>query len=209
MVSVGREAQRGAHDEEREADAAVATPAEQSEPVAGGLPAGGGKAQPAEGAQPVEEPRVSVVRLRLGATRLLFDAASLDGAFALGEITPVPGLPGFMLGLVVSRARVFPLVDPRPILGLETLPAAPGYALLARAGAITLALAADAIEGPLWLPASELAPPGGRPPHQVPGAVAADGAHLVDVVRLLADARLTIDQPPPMPPKRQPEPGGP
>jgi purine-binding chemotaxis protein CheW len=53
------------------------------------------------------------VRFTLCGDRFALDARHVLEAVPLGEPTPVPGTPGFVLGVVNHRGRVLPLLDLR------------------------------------------------------------------------------------------------
>jgi chemotaxis signal transduction protein len=59
------------------------------------------------------DPGRDFVRLTLCGDRFAVDAQHVLEATALGEPTPVPGTPGFLLGVVNHRGRVLPVFDLR------------------------------------------------------------------------------------------------
>jgi purine-binding chemotaxis protein CheW len=54
---------------------------------------------------------VSVLEFRLGAERYAVENAAVREVHVLREITPVPGTPDFILGVVIVRGRICSVVD--------------------------------------------------------------------------------------------------
>lgn len=140
---------------------------------------------------------VDLVLFRSGNGRYAIDAGHADVVLHAAA-TPLPGVPSFHLGLVLHRGEVYPLVDIGPLLGLG--PAGRdgvGYAILCSAGEGAIAIAADAIDGLYRLDGAGFALPPESEGHSAIHGMTVDGAVIIDVARLLRDARLTInDQPP-------------
>jgi purine-binding chemotaxis protein CheW len=60
-----------------------------------------------------DDPGCDFVRFTLGGDRFAIDAEHVLEATSLGEPTPVPGTPDFLLGVVNHRGRVLPVFDLR------------------------------------------------------------------------------------------------
>lgn len=101
----------------------------------------------------------------------------------LRELSPLPGAPQELAGMIAARSRVVPVVDPRPLLGLSNV----GLSDL------TVALVVDGPRGPFALAAErvegrvEVGPGGSPPPGPGPFLrIAPDGLVILDVDRLVA-----------------------
>jgi purine-binding chemotaxis protein CheW len=91
---------------------------------------------------------------------VLFDACRVDSVVDLGEVTPVPGAGGAVIGLAAMRSRVATVLDARRLLGLSSDDeAAGGRAVVTAVDGHLYAIAVDTLED---VAAFDLAPlPGG------------------------------------------------
>ena len=55
--------------------------------------------------------------VRVGATWLALPAAAIEAVLAYGAVTPIPGAPPAIIGLVSIRSRILPLIDCARIAG--------------------------------------------------------------------------------------------
>lgn len=140
---------------------------------------------------------IDLVLFRSGSGRYAIDAGQADVVLHAAA-TPLPGVPSFHLGLILHRGGVCPLVDIGPLLGRGAAGRdGAGYAILCSAGDGAIAIAADVIDGLFRVDAAGLALPPGGDGHPAIHGMTADGAVVIDAARLLRDARLIInDQPP-------------
>jgi purine-binding chemotaxis protein CheW len=73
-------------------------------------------------ARPREEPRtagVQVVAFRLGGERYAVEVGAVFQVVEAAGLSPLPATPPWVLGAVVARTRVVPVLDLRALLGLE------------------------------------------------------------------------------------------
>jgi purine-binding chemotaxis protein CheW len=120
-----------------------------------------------------------VVRFTLCGQRFAVDAAHVLEAAALGDPTPVPGTPAFLLGVVNHRGRVLPVMD----LRRQLVPGGDATGALTNTVAVsvdgmTFAIAAESVEETARVPVEAL-----------------DRAlvTVLDLEALAADPRLRID----------------
>ncbi len=140
----------------------------------------------------------------LGPETLAADLSDILEARPLPELTPVPGAPGYVLGLVNLRGAIHPVVDLAPLLGL------PARDLSAEPHIVRAPVAADkagegaslcfVTDGRPWSmtaeksalsPAPDSMAEAARPfvRGSLPGPVL-----ILDLIRLLSDNRLVVDQ---------------
>jgi len=73
-------------------------------------------------ARPREEPRAAglpVVAFRLGGERYAVEVGAVFQVVEATGLSPLPATPPWVLGAVVARTRVVPVLDLRALLGLE------------------------------------------------------------------------------------------
>jgi len=73
-------------------------------------------------ARPREEPRAAglpVVAFRLGGERYAVEVGAVFQVVEATGLSPLPATPQWVLGAVVARTRVVPVLDLRALLGLE------------------------------------------------------------------------------------------
>jgi chemotaxis methyl-accepting protein methylase/chemotaxis signal transduction protein len=120
-----------------------------------------------------------LVVFRAGSERYAIDAVDIEEAIEVTEVTPLPGLPPFYRGLIIHQGVVYSLIDIRPLTGApagdEFVPA---HAILFLSDERAVAIAAESLESFV---------------RTDPAAIASEGIALLDVHRLLGDARLVID----------------
>ncbi len=116
---------------------------------------------------------------------------------APGELTPLPLVPDFLLGVVYHQGRIVPVFDLRRLMDLagHAWQAGEPVVVVETAG-IVFALRADAVIGTRRIGAEELGPlPSGAAPHR--GAwfrgLSADMILVVDLAALAGDPRIAID----------------
>jgi purine-binding chemotaxis protein CheW len=141
-------------------------------------------------------PLVEIVTFSLGPESFAIEAALVRDVVRLTSLTPVPGTPDFVLGVVNHRGEILMVVDLRKLLGLER----PGITDLSRIVVLgeeraEFGLLVDSTRELRSIGRAEiLAPPGGRGP--------IDPCFLVGVTRealavldgwaLLQDPRLLV-----------------
>ncbi len=106
---------------------------------------------------------VSVLSFRVGGERYAVPIEAVDHVLESKGLCPLPGAPRYVLGALLSRSRVVPVLDLRQVLGLE----GGGMSDLARVVVVEVAeeffgLAAEEVDGRQELPRADLShpPPG-------------------------------------------------
>lgn len=136
---------------------------------------------------------VDVVEFTLGGERYAVPAERVVAVATFTNITALPGVPGFLLGLVTVHGRIVPAVDLRRFLGLSSRGIVDLHHLvLITGGSLTFALVADLVLGARRFRAATLAP-GAGPIAAHAAGVSPDGVMLLDVARFCADPRHVID----------------
>lgn len=126
---------------------------------------------------------VELVVFRAGNERYAIEALEAEEAIEVGDITAVPGLPPFYLGLIVHAGIVYPLLDVRPLVGSPVeFDFEPAQALLFLSKERAIAVAAEWVESFVRVDTASIA-----------GGKTSDGIVLLDLQKLLADVRLVVD----------------
>ena len=117
----------------------------------------------AESRQEERRETLSVLAFRVGGERYAVPIDAVDHVLESRGLCPLPGAPRYVLGALVSRSRVVPVLDLRQVLGLE----GGGLSDLSRVVVVEAAeeffgLAAEEVDGRQELPRAELShpPPG-------------------------------------------------
>ncbi len=131
----------------------------------------------------------------LGAEQYGLPANQVHEVRPLSLLTHLPGTPAFLAGLINVRGRIVPVIDLRPLLGLNTDSPSTSVVLLAhRSGQIGLLVAGRPTVRPL--PVADLTDP---PPGHLSGidstcirGITPGLVIVLDAERLLADPRLVV-----------------
>jgi purine-binding chemotaxis protein CheW len=107
----------------------------------------------------VEEDLLSLVEFELAGERYGIELASVREVSLLKELTPVPGTPGFILGIMNLRGEIRTVIDLKrffelPSRGITEL----NKIIMLHADGMELGVLADAILGVHSVPLSELQP---------------------------------------------------
>ena len=99
---------------------------------------------------------VEILEFTLGQERYAFRTSYVREVFSLAEITPLPGLPPYILGVVNVRGRILSVMDIRRLLefgnvGLTNL----NKAIILHHGEMELAVLADEVAGVYAVDADE------------------------------------------------------
>ncbi|MBI4213795.1 MAG: chemotaxis protein CheW [Chloroflexi bacterium] len=154
-------------------------------------------------AVPVEEASVweeslDILVFALGEERYAIETAHVLEVVPLGVLTPVPGTPAFVLGVVNHRGHVLSVLHLGRILELSGPEDSHAERVVAvEAGEMTFGLAADAVEGTLRLDARELGPAlaAGERPTFLRG-VTDDMVAVLDLEAFARDARILVNAEP-------------
>lgn len=141
---------------------------------------------------------VEVIGFAIGEDRFAVELEQGAAVAALSNLTGIPGLPAFYLGLISHRGVIFPVIDPRPLLGVNhDAGFEANYAVLTRSGDGAIGLAASAIQGIGRYRDREVATAGEETSRlRAVRGIASDGTTIIDAARLLQDVRLLVDDQP-------------
>jgi purine-binding chemotaxis protein CheW len=141
---------------------------------------------------------IDVLAFRLGAETYAVQPQHVARVHALEQLTPLPGLPAFVLGIARVRGEIVSVLDLRslfelPERGLGQL----NRLIVLRSAHMRFGVLADAIEGMRRLPRGGLLASlptlhGVRARYLM--GVGEEHIVVLDAARLLADERLVIDQ---------------
>ncbi|TXT51125.1 MAG: purine-binding chemotaxis protein CheW [Spirochaetes bacterium] len=150
-------------------------------------------AAPSDTGSPVQGASRILV-FELGGQRFAFPTNQVDRVLLSPKIFPLPGTPAHILGVANILGEILPILDLRPLLGMEAaLADANARLLLLEHGAVKLGLMADSVEGILEFPESSFHP---TPPtlqrslSRYATLVLLDGTVLLDRNALLGDQSL-------------------
>ena len=160
------------------------------------------KTRAAETARPPKEPEYSdaidVVRFGIGSEVYAFEAAFLSEAQRFREPTPVPYVPGYILGILYMRGRFVSVVDLKRFLGLDETAASPATSLLLLSDEKReFALAVDSVLDERKLPLETLQPLAHGfvlERRELIRGVTEEGSVLLDAKRFLHDPSMQIHQ---------------
>lgn len=154
-------------------------------------------------AQPVHTEReaqatLPVLLFVLEGERFAAEIRYLREVFTIREITPLPGTPPFVLGLINVRGHIMSVVDIRRFLGLNARSQRmPSIALLVANGGMEIGFAVDDVLGSWELPVEHLHPPlptlSGRSVEYLKG-ITSERVALLDLDRLLRSAEIIVDE---------------
>jgi len=143
-----------------------------------------------------------LVVFRIGGERYAIDAIEVSQAMAVSEITALPGVSAFYRGFISHQGTVYPLLDLRSLLGRESDDGAPpAEAILIAFEGFKIAICADVVESFEHIDTATIAEVHAPEDESTGTAIrgVTDSAIVVlDIRMLLADARLVVDDRPPV-----------
>lgn len=107
----------------------------------------------------VDEPMEKMVIFRVAGELYAFPGRNVMEILPAMEISPIPGTPPCIPGLITVRGEIESVLDLRSILGLPGLPEGEGQILLARGGSIRSGVLIDSVEDVADVPLSAIFPP--------------------------------------------------
>jgi purine-binding chemotaxis protein CheW len=155
-------------------------------------------------AQPLEDESaregLEIIVFRVGSERFAFESSQVREVFTAREITPLPGTPPWVAGILNVRGRILSVLHVGILLGAEAEhDAATNCLLILRGdeieGASDVALLTGALEGISLLPANALEPPhalAGAPGARYRRGLTSEGITLLDAAPLLGDSQLLV-----------------
>lgn len=153
-------------------------------------------AEPVHAAAPTGA-MLELLELRLAQERYAMETRHVEQVVPLKDITPLPGTPAFLLGIVNVRGRILPVIDIRrffdlPQIGLTDL----HRIILVRGDELEFGVLADAITGLRAVPAADLQVSlptlEGIRSDYLKGVIS-DRVAVLDFDRILADPRIIIN----------------
>ena len=152
---------------------------------------------------PITGEMMELVILALGAERYGVDVRFIQEVQPLDNLTPLPGVPAFWVGLVNLRGHLYPVLDLRNLLGLPPRPAAgqgeaeppPAKVVLAVTKGLEICLLADdvpevrqVLKAEIGVPLIEVT----GPVRTLTAGVTSDLLTVLNIEALLTDARLAV-----------------
>jgi purine-binding chemotaxis protein CheW len=139
---------------------------------------------------------LDVLEFRLGSEEYGVESRYVREVYPLRDYTPLPGTPGFVLGIMSVRGQILSIMDLRVFFDLPGRDAAdPDLVVILRSDDIQIAVPVDAVSGVRSVPLADIQP--GLP--AVSGGAAAylrgvtgERMSLLDVGKLLADPRIVV-----------------
>jgi purine-binding chemotaxis protein CheW len=151
-------------------------------------------ARPAQ--RPPASEQIELLEFRLARERYAIESRHVQEVYPLRELTPLPGTPAFLLGLVNVRGRILPVFDLRrlfelPDQGLTDL----HRVVLVRGNDLELGLLADVVTGVRRIARASLQPSlptltGIRAQYLL--GVSDEHLVVLDLDRILADPKIII-----------------
>ena len=140
---------------------------------------------------------IEVLEFRLAAERYAVEVGYVREVHPFKDLTPLPGTPAFLLGVVNVRGHIISVVDLKkffelPLVGLTDL----HRVIVVRGNDMELGLLADVVVGVGWIQADQLQSSlptltGVRADYLK--GVTGEGLVLLDMGRILADPRIVVD----------------
>lgn len=136
---------------------------------------------------------VELFRLEIDGTAFAIEAGLVQEVVRTPPVTPLPGAPGFLVGVAAHRGDVVAIVDLARLLGRgDTHRRDRSRMAIARADGMVVGLLADEVLGLVRVPSTAVQPPplGTEDKDFISGvAVTPEPVHVLDLRRALATAR--------------------
>ena len=151
-----------------------------------------------QAAPQIVQARLEVIEFILAYERYAIESSWVREVYPLKEITPLPGTPSFVLGIINVRGQIVSVVDLKtlfdlPAKGLTDL----NKVIIIGDGNVEFGLLADAVPDVRQIPCDEIQPPlptqTGVRAEYVRG-LTADRLVVLDVARILADPAIKVCQ---------------
>ena len=157
------------------------------------------RAQTLAAAHPPQEDTADLLELvefELGAERYAFELLCVREVVLIKELTPVPGTPAFVLGIINLRGEIRTVVDLRKFFGLPDQGGTGGHRILVIHGAgLELAVVGGVIRGVRRFRVSELQfsatdSAAGRSKYLL--GTTSDGVAVLNAAKILSDDRIIV-----------------
>ena len=140
--------------------------------------------------------QLDVLELVIAGERFAIEARFVREASKLSTLTPLPGTPDFVLGLINFRGQILPLLDLRGILALSRADGnSPCHVVVVQTGTAQAGIAVDEISGITSISETELQTPRQfvRPSlSPLIKGVSSDRLSVLDIEALFQDTRLVV-----------------
>ncbi len=104
-----------------------------------------------------DDPEVQWIRFNLADEAYGIEARQVNEVIRVGDITPVPGAPGQILGIVNLRGNVVTVLDMRALLGIESRPVdESSRIIIAETEGQAIGLLVDSVAEVVYLRVSEI-----------------------------------------------------
>lgn len=145
-----------------------------------------------------EESVLDVTVFGVGEDLFAVDLWDIKEVWPLTAVTPLPGAPRHILGMINARGRIVTLNDLRVILSIkQTAEFQPRHGVVLSSKSMEMALGADFLEGVRRLPSSDILPPPSTleaSQKKYVRGVTQDRLVLLDSVAFLSSKELVVDQ---------------
>lgn len=139
---------------------------------------------------------LDVVVFRLAHERYAIETAYVSEVHPLDDLTPLPGTPAFVAGIVNIRGRILAVVDLKKFFDLPESGITDAHQLvLVRAGDVAFGILADVVDGVQSIPADALQaslPTLAGVREDYLQGVTAERLVVLDAARIVADPRLIV-----------------
>jgi chemotaxis signal transduction protein len=144
---------------------------------------------------------VAVIGFSIAEDRFAVGLGEGTAVAPLTNLTTLPGVPSFYLGLISHRGSIFPVIDPRPLLGVKRDAACKAhYAVLMRGETGAIGLAAEEIQGITRFRAQDVAAIAEETARfRAVRGMGPQDTMIIDSTHLMQDARLLVDDQPALP----------
>ena len=145
-----------------------------------------------------QQARIEVIEFVVAYENYAVESSFVREVYPLKDLTPVPGAPAFVLGVINVRGQIVSVIDPKQFFGLPEKGLTDlNKVLLIDNGRMEFGLLADAVLGLRHIPLAELQPSlptlTGMRAELLKG-VTSDRLVVLDAARLLSDKGLLVHQ---------------
>ena len=140
---------------------------------------------------------LDVLEFKIASERYAVDLRAIREVRLLNDLTPIPCTPGFLLGVINVRGKIYPVIDLKTLIAKRDrhLPNA-AYAIIVANPAMEVGIAADAIVGAQPIDTSDLLPPAatgiGIDPALLKG-ISRELLMVLDVEKILSRPEMVIN----------------
>jgi purine-binding chemotaxis protein CheW len=145
-----------------------------------------------------EQEYLDIVEFLLAYERYAVESSWVREVYPLKDLSPLPGTPSFVLGIINVRGQIISVVDLKNFFDLPTKGLTDfNKVIIVGDGRMEFGLLADAVSGVRQIPLQEIQPPlptlTGVRLEYLKG-VTADRLVVLDIVKLLTDPKIKISQ---------------